>query len=167
MKKLIFNTILILVLLLSGGLIFMSKNNPTGIRSFTVLSGSMEPTILTGSIVLTQPKSEYKKDDIIAFNQNGQIISHRIIKAIKTAADIKYATKGDANNTPDNDFVSDSSVIGKEFFSIPFIGYISLFLKTLTGLIIFIILPTLLFIMLEVFNIISELKKIRVKTNLI
>lgn len=161
-------TILFIVLIFSGFLLSTSKTTILVIRNFTVLSGSMEPSIKTGSLVFIIPKQTYKNGDVISFSQNGQlVVTHRIVKTITEGAEKQYITKGDANNTADKTLVPESAVIGKEIFAVPYIGSFSIFLKTLPGLIIFIILPALLFIIFEAFNIISELKKVRIKTNLI
>lgn len=52
-----------------------SGGDPTvmGYQFKTVLSGSMEPTFLTGSIIAIEPTkdgSKYKKDDVITFKES-------------------------------------------------------------------------------------------------
>lgn len=128
-----------------------------GIKSYVVQTGSMEPTIPTGSVTYTQKADEYKKGDIISFkNESDQTITHRIIKVNKKDS---FTTKGDANNTPDSSLVTKSSIVGKVTYSIPHVGKIINFLQTPKGFLITIILPTVLFVFLELWNIKKEIEK--------
>lgn len=100
--------------------------NIIGFRTYTVLSGSMKPKINPGDIVVVTNKAnnKLKKDDIITFKEENDVITHRII-------DIKdngYITKGDNNNSIDSFIVYPENVIGKVLFHIPKIGYIVEFL---------------------------------------
>ncbi len=74
-------------------------------------------------------------------------------------SEIFYKTKGDANNSADTDLVSSKDIIGKTFVNIPAIGRISGYLKTIPGFLMFIILPTLIFIGFELWNIKKEIEK--------
>ena len=122
-----------------------------------VMSGSMEPGIKTGSVVFVKevnPK-ELKIGDIITFSVNGPIspVSHRIVKIVQVGNNLKFITKGDANRTNDIDEISQSSIKGKVLFTVPYIGYISAWTKTPLGFLLLIILPALLIIINEIFNI--------------
>jgi len=158
--KIIIYILLFVVLIFFIFLILTSKTGILGIKNFAVLSGSMEPEIKTGSLVFVSPQQTYNEGDIITFYQNGQIIvTHRIISIAPQGAENQYITKGDANNINDKTLVPNSGVIGKEIFSIPYVGSFSLFLKTLPGLIIFIIFPALIFITSEVIVVIKEISE--------
>jgi len=135
-------------------LISSKTNIIYGIQSFVVLTGSMEPNLLTGSVIYTKPVQNYSKGDVIAFNQADRTITHRIteVKGANT-----YITKGDANNTQDSDPVSSASIIGKEVFTIPYLGSFILFLSTLWGFILFIVVPIAIFIAFEIWNIKKEI----------
>jgi signal peptidase I len=127
-----------------------------GFQSFTVLTGSMEPTIPTGSVVYTQQSTQYEIGDIITFkNASDQTVTHRIAE-IKDGA---YITKGDANNTTDATSVQRQDVIGKVSFSIPHIGKIITYLQTPKGFILAIIAPTIFFVFLELWKIKKEIEK--------
>lgn len=93
-----------------------------GYKPLVVLTGSMEPTIKTGSVLYYKkvPESELKVGDPITFKINGQYVSHRI-NSIK---DGQYQTKGDANQSPDPVRITYSSIEGKDSnITIPYIGY--------------------------------------------
>jgi signal peptidase len=122
----------------------------------------MEPRIHTGSIVVDHVSSDYKLKDIITFKITGSkdTVTHRIVKVNQKAGGVSYQVKGDANPTPDPDPVLKTNVVGKVFFSIPFLGFLIAFIRSIPGLIIFIAIPALIIISEEISNIKNEVKKI-------
>lgn len=99
-----------------------------GYRSYTVLSGSMEPKFYPGDIIITKHKDkvDIKVNDIVTYRDNkGVIITHRIIEE----TDEGYITKGDNNNVKDAGILKEENIIGKVKFSIPKIGYVMNFLS--------------------------------------
>lgn len=100
-----------------------------GIRPLTVMSGSMEPSIKTGSVAIIETNltdfNEIEKGDIITFDIGGSFVTHR---AVDITEDGVY-TKGDANNARDLWIVTDDNYYGKQLFSVPIIGYIAVFIR--------------------------------------
>ena len=96
------------------------------LRCYIVLTGSMEPTIKVGDIVIVKQldANQIKEGDVITFNSkySNNVITHRIIKANKN----NFTTKGDANNTEDLEPVGKSQIVGRVENRIPKIG---IFLK--------------------------------------
>jgi len=131
-----------------------------GIRSFVVQTGSMQPVLPVGSIIYVEKAPTYNVSDVIAFNNKAnQTVTHRIIEIINKPEGIFYKVKGDANNTSDSDLVEMKSVIGKEIFMVPILGRLVQFLRTLPGFLGLIILPSVVFIAFEVWNIKKEMEK--------
>lgn len=97
----------------------------------TVLTGSMEPAIPVGSIVITKEKSSYEIEDIISFQEEGAIITHRIISIDRE----RYITKGDANNVADTEEVQQKQILGKVILTIPLLGYLVMWLMSPVGII--------------------------------
>lgn len=97
-----------------------------GFRSYTVLSGSMEPEFYPGDLVVSlyKNRANIKEGDIITFRDNDEIVTHRIIDKTQEG----YITKGDNNNAVDSFAVSNDNIIGKVLFNIPNAGYIIQFL---------------------------------------
>jgi len=125
-----------------------------------VFTGSMEPTIPVGSIVVIKPANPetLKEGDIICFKLSQPTsITHRIINITNEG----FITKGDANEEPDTWTVKKENIIGKVTSTIPYIGYIGHFVRTPIGFILLIIIPATLLIITEIRNIIKELKKSR------
>lgn len=123
------------------------------IRSYVVLTGSMEPTISTGSIVFTRSSTQYKPQDIITYQSGTAFVTHRILESIVKSKRHMYLTKGDANRNPDKVPVVPSSIIGKVFFHIPRIGTIIRILQSPGGFILGILLPGLIAVGLEIYTI--------------
>jgi signal peptidase len=123
-----------------------------------VFSGSMEPAIPVGGIVVIKPvdPETLKIGDIICFKLTEPTsITHRIINI----TDQGFITKGDANEDPDQWIVKKENVIGKVILTVPFVGYLGYFVRTPIGFILLIIIPASIIIILEIRNIMKELKK--------
>jgi len=125
---------------------------------FFVSSGSMEPTVPVGSIVVVKPVglTTLKEGDIICFGdlQEQLIITHRIVEITYDG----FITKGDANEESDPFIVEKKDVIGKVVFTIPYLGYLSYFVKTPFGFMLLIILPATIIIAREIRSIINHRK---------
>src|SRR3990167_7278760 len=118
-------------------MLFSSKTSLFGLRSFVVVSGSMEPAIRLGSIVLTKSATNYKTGDVVSFNNKaGQTVTHRIMKTKISPEGQSFELKGDANNSVDGEEIEKRVVIGKVFLTVPFVGKLVAFLKTLPGFLI-------------------------------
>ena len=100
-----------------------------GIRPLTVMSGSMEPSIKTGSVALIETNltdfNEIEKGDIITFDIGGSFVTHRVVDITEDG----IVTKGDANNARDPWIVTNDNYYGKELFSIPYIGFLIVFIR--------------------------------------
>ena len=94
----------------------------------SVQSGSMEPAIKKGSVIVIIPSSDYKIGDVVTFKKNRTPITHRVVDIKKKEINV-YVTKGDANESLDMWEVYENDIIGKSVFSVPFLGYIVDFIK--------------------------------------
>jgi len=136
------------------------------IKFLTVQSGSMEPTIKTGSVVMVRPESDYKIGDIITFGPISKIkspITHRINDIKVVGGNPVYITKGDANNAPDQNEVQKKDVLGKVLFFIPYIGYAVDTAKKPIGFILIIAIPASLIIYEEIIKIWKEIVNLKNK----
>ncbi len=130
-----------------------------------VLSGSMEPNIHTGDIVVSSkidPKL-VKNNDVITFCYKGSnsFITHRVVDIINYKGSLYFRTKGDANEDPDTRLVNSDELVGRVAFDLPYLGYLPAFAKTPLGCIVLIIIPGSLLIVNELANIKRELIKKR------
>ena len=98
---------------------------PFGYGGAVVLSGSMEPTIMTGELILVQEADFYEVGDIVVYQTGHMLVVHRIVGMDAETV----TTRGDANNTDDG-AVPLTHVKGKVIAHIPHIGKIVKLLKT-------------------------------------
>ncbi len=168
MKKIftIIINVFLIVLIFVGCLLLFSilpiKNN---IKVLSVISGSMEPTIKTGSVILIKPVSDYSMDEIITFKtpnakKEDDYTTHRVYKINDNTGSPVYMTKGDANDSPDGQTITKDKIIGKYYGGLPYLGYLISYIKTLPGLLCIIIIPAGIIVVEEVKNIHKEAKKI-------
>jgi len=152
-------------------LIVSSFPIPGNIKFLTVLSGSMEPAIKMGSVVLVKPAQEqadYKIGDVITFGEISKIktpTTHRIYEIKVQGSQPVYITKGDANNAPDIREITQKDIVGKVLLSIPYLGYAVDAAKKPLGFALIIIVPAVLIIFGEVKKIVEEIKKNGKKKN--
>ncbi|MFH1990588.1 MAG: signal peptidase I [Patescibacteria group bacterium] len=138
------------------------------IKFLTVLSGSMEPAIKMGSVVLVKPMVDYKIGDVITFGEISKIktpITHRIYEIKVQGSQPVYITKGDANNGPDIREITQKDILGKVLFSVPYLGYAVDAAKKPFGFALIIIVPATLIIFNEIKKIYEEVKKRKKKEN--
>ncbi len=104
-----------------------------GWEVYEVVSGSMEPAIPVGSAIYVKAASpeEIETGDIIAFQKNGSVITHRV--AQNHPEEKEFITKGDANRTEDMTPTPYGSLIGKEIFHIPYAGVLMTVLSGTAG----------------------------------
>lgn len=133
-------------------------------KIFTVQSGSMEPTIHTGSLIFVKPEADYNVGDIITKRTEDPkiTITHRIFSKEEVQGKIAFDTKGDANDAPDGEKFTKEGIVGKMILDIPYIGYPVGYAKTTQGLILLIVIPAVIIIYDEMRKIKDEIaKKIR------
>ena len=110
-----------------------------GLQPFTVLSGSMEPTYHTGSLIYVK-KVDYRTlevgDAITFMLDESTVATHRIVGIVPDEEDpevVRYRTKGDANEAEDGGLVHYKNVIGKPVVTIPKLGYIASYVQNPPG----------------------------------
>lgn len=111
-----------------------------GLNTYVVLSGSMEPTYHTGSLLYVKSvdPQDLRVGDPITFMLNEDTVAtHRIIEILPDEEDssvLRFRTQGDANDAPDGTPVHYKNVIGKPVFSVPYLGYFANFVQNPPGL---------------------------------
>ena len=124
--------VVVLALLLAGVRLF-------GMQVFTVLSGSMEPTYHTGSLIYVKDVDPYELEsgDVITFMlDEDTVATHRIVGVVPDETDptvVRFRTKGDANDAEDGSLVHYKNVIGSPIFTIPKLGYVANYIQNPPG----------------------------------
>jgi len=122
-----------------------------GYKAFTIGSGSMIPTLEIGDIIIVKSakQSYIAEQDIITFLEgegNVYNVTHRIVKIINNEdGTISYQTKGDANNSNDENLVKYENIVGKYRFKISKLGNWVVQIQTTCGIIIAILVVYLIY----------------------
>lgn len=122
----------IIVALAVGLVAFMFLAPRYGINMHPVLSGSMEPALKVGGVVVTRLVSvdEVRRGDVISYKIDEQRITHRVIEVNKTDGMVCFRTKGDANEEPDPyAVIPKTEKVPKVVAYVPYFGFLAGFMK--------------------------------------
>lgn len=166
MLRTILKYIAITTVVLFGGAVVLLSTRIGGIRAFVVQSASMEPTISTGSLLLTKQvhPTQLVTGDIITFirpDKSREFITHRITTIRDNQGVTVITTKGDNNPSDDTWQLAGGGVVGKMLFSVPFVGYLLSLAKTKIGIMLLILVPALFIISDEILKIVKLIKEAR------
>lgn len=125
----LFSLFLIILELGNSGQLPSSLN----IEMYTVISESMKPRLNVNDIIFVKKgysENQFKKGNIITYrNSNGELITHRIEKIVLRDLKNAYITKGDNNDTEDEEIVTYDMIIGKVIYTMPRFGIFMKYLK--------------------------------------
>lgn len=138
--KKIWNTVTtILVALVVAAALALVGVRLLGVQVFTVLSGSMEPTYHTGSVIYVksvEPSSIQEGQVITFLLDEDTVATHRVVEVVPDEEDasvLRFRTKGDANDSADGSLVHYKNVIGTPVFTIPYLGYVVSYIQQPPG----------------------------------
>ena len=132
---------LVLIAAISPFVVFALPEVVGADESYVVLSGSMEPTLSPGDVVIVDATATVGVGDIITYDTGDQVpTTHRVIDE----RDGGYQTKGDANENVDSGLVAFESVIGRTIITIPFVGYVILWANSPVGYVLLVVIPLVL-----------------------
>lgn len=137
----------LLTLALAGPLLF-------GARPFTVMSGSMEPAIHTGDVVVndTIRPSQARIGDVLTFRDpadQDRLITHRLRSMRRRGARIAMVTRGDANTGVERWTVPIDGRIGRVVYRVPRVGYFLAWARGPGGRLLLVTIPAALLAALE------------------
>lgn len=122
--------VVLIIAMLGGSLLFALNQDPDktvlGYRAYNVLSGSMEPAVGKGDLVIVKavPAEELQNGDIVTYyptDEVGTTVTHRVINTLLKDGQVLIQTKGDAVDQADPLFPGEA-VIGVVVFHIPLLG---------------------------------------------
>ena len=129
-----------------------------GVTPMVVLSGSMSGTavdhIEAGDLIFVREiqADDLKEGNIISFmeERSSTVVTHRIVEIIEDGSERTFITKGDANNTKDQSPVTEDRIVGIFFLRLAKVGDFALFLHEPLGMLLFIGVPVLGFIIYDI-----------------
>ena len=164
-----FTTILVVIVVALA--IMLVGVRVAGIQVYTVLSGSMEPTYHTGSLIYVKSVdyTEIEAGQVITFMlDEDTIATHRVVEVIPDETDesvVRYRTKGDANDAEDGSLVHYKNVIGTPIFSIPYMGYVANYIQNPPGTYVAISAGAILLLLVFLPDLFDEDKESKKKKN--
>jgi signal peptidase I len=125
-----------------------------GLQSFTVLSGSMEPAIGTGDVIVVRKIEplEAKIGDVVTFrspDEPTKMITHRVVKVDVSSGLVRFVTRGDANTGSERWSVRSEGVVGRVEYRVPKLGYATRPLSGRLGRLGLLVIPAVLLGILE------------------
>ncbi|WP_066298282.1 signal peptidase I SipW [Bacillus sp. FJAT-29937] len=164
---LLFALLLVMVFLVISSKASGGEPQVFGYQMKNVLSGSMEPTFKTGSIIAVKPVEDpasIKEKDVITFIvEDGSMVTHRVMEVMQNGEHTMFKTKGDNNEDMDTQPVLAQNVQAVYTgFTIPYLGYFIDFAKSSKGTAMLLIIPGLLLLgysALSIYQAIREIDK--------
>ena len=111
-----------------------------GWSNAVVMSGSMEPELPVGALVIIHKQNSYSLGDVVTYEkENGTLVTHRLLSLKDGVA----VTKGDANNTEDAP-ISAEQIQGKVKAVYPHAGNLLLWMRSPAGVTLILLLGGIL-----------------------
>jgi len=136
---------LALALALLASLLTVAATNLLGYNNYVIYSGSMEPTVKVGSLLLTRPADveDLQVGDVITYRSPGNhtTLTHRIASIRQQDGQRVFTTKGDASLEPDPREIILRGQVSKMAFDIPYLGYVVDFAKSTQGVVLLLLVP--------------------------
>ena len=139
--------------------------NIFGVKGYIVQSDSMRPEFAAGDVIFSSDVDveELAPGDIITFVSRdkasyGQTITHCIRQVITDDGELAFITYGVATGVNDETPVAANDVLGRYSFRIAGLGRFFEFLKSVPGYICCILLPFLIVIGLQIYNIVGVVR---------
>lgn len=130
-------------------------------QALVVRSGSMSPTIPTGSVVFYKKidAADVKVGDVIVFTKPGDAtekVTHRVFQIGSSSTGRYFVTKGDANGSPDNWRVPAVGTGWVAAAHVPVLGYALADLQSATGRLLLLLIPAILLGAITLYEIVTE-----------
>jgi signal peptidase I len=129
-----------------------------GGRSLTVMSGSMEPALGVGDVVITSGvhPADVRVGDIITFKDpegTGKLITHRVRRMWIDNGTARVVTKGDNTNAVERWDIPATGSLGRVEYHVPLLGFLVFWLHGPLARFGLIVIPALLLAGFELWRI--------------
>ena len=124
-----------------------------GFKSFTVVSGSMRPTLGVGDVVVERKvrATDVRVGDVITFpdSDRKELVTHRV-RAIHVAGERAFVvTRGDANTGYERWAVAANGTVGRVVYHVPLVGYALVWTRAPMARILLVVIPAVLLAAIE------------------
>lgn len=152
--------LLVWTIVIAGALLALVIAGPLalGDHPHTDLSGSMEPTIAPGDVVIDEEIAPTAAEvgDIVTFRdpqQQSKLLTHRVVSIKRQGPRLAFVTQGDANNTQEHWRVPADGQIGRVIYTVPWVGHVAVLARTKLGWMLAVGVPLLLILAEELVRI--------------
>ena len=140
--------------LLLGLLAITTVPRVVGYVPYTVLTGSMQPSIAPGDVVIDKPvqPSELRVGDVVTFPDPAnkeRLITHRVRRVDNRAGTVRVVTRGDANNQDERWAAPADGRVGRVAARVPMVGHVLQRIHSPLGRMLLLVVPALLLAALE------------------
>jgi len=125
----------LLLLIIGAGVILIAIPRALGAIPLTVLTQSMEPILPPGTLIVDQPvtASDVHLGDVVTYqiaSGKPDVITHRVVRiAMSSTGEETFTFKGDNNAFADAKPVIPAQIKGRVVYSVPWIGFVSLWMN--------------------------------------
>ena len=151
----------ILAIITAVSVIFVAFNIISGAKGYAVITDSMSPVFNRGDAVFVKKAdfSSVNEGDVVTvmFPDGSGYFTHRVISVDRNAQ--MFRTKGDASESEDPQPSSAEQIAGKVWYSVPLLGYVSIFISSLNLIKISVILAVILIALVVLTTVIQKTKK--------
>ena len=127
-RRVLRNIVVISAALIGGFVLFVLLS---GSKGFVVQSDSMAPRLRRGDVVFVHRVAFEKlaAGDVVSahFPEGDGVFTHRIVEVDETARVVR--TRGDNNKSDDPVSTDEAHLIGRMWFSLPYVGFLALSLQ--------------------------------------
>lgn len=119
------------VLIMASVVMLISNKFKYG--SLVIATGSMTGELNKADAAIFEQYDDriVEEGQIIVFEKNGSMIVHRVVDIENIDGQVRYYTKGDANEEVDSGYITSSNIVGIVKFKIPYVGYPTIWLRGL------------------------------------
>jgi len=164
----IVTALIAVILLLTVALVALKFIGETpslfGYNFYYIITGSMEPTIEVGDIIIGKqtPPAKLKVNDIVTFKGEsgelaGKIVTHRIKEIYEEDGSLYIITRGDANTANDPP-TNAENVVSVMKAKVPLLGKLLTIINTPWGFLLLIIAPLMISLVKEIIELIQTFR---------
>jgi signal peptidase len=147
-------------IMVAGALLALAIAGPLafGDTPHTDLTGSMEPAISPGDVVIDEEIRPWSAQvgDIVTFRdpeEQSKMLTHRVVSIRRVGSQLAFVTQGDANNTQEHWRVPIDGQIGRVVYKVPWVGHVAVFARTGGGWLLLVGIPLVLLAAEEIWRI--------------
>jgi signal peptidase I len=131
----------------AGLLLAIALPLAVGGRPLVVLSGSMEPTLATGDIVVVERlrPAEARVGEVVTYRDpDGRLVTHRVRSVRRRGSRFELVTKGDANNASERWTIEADGELSRALYRVPLAGRLLARTSSREGRLVLFVVPLLL-----------------------